>query len=75
VFQARFRAYGYADPVFPQDEYQEIDLADVLSGGQVVDTSDDLFDVGYNLVGDLDHGWKPNHSDEPGHKDWVVIRL
>jgi allantoicase len=48
--QARFRVYGVVTPAFPQDLWEELDLAHVFSGGRVVFTSDQHFGVGSSLI-------------------------
>ena len=78
--QARFRVYGKVAPVFPSDTSQLFDLAHVFAGGLVEFTSDQHFGVGSNLIlpgrgKDMGDGWETKRSRQPGHKDWVVIKL
>ena len=78
--QARFRVYGKVAPVFPNDVSQLFDLAHVFAGGLVEFTSDQHFGVGSNLIlpgrgKDMGDGWETKRSRQPGHKDWVIIKL
>ncbi|KAL1755625.1 galactose-binding domain-like protein [Schizophyllum commune] len=77
---ARFRVYGKVAPVFPNDVSQLFDLAHVFAGGLVEFTSDQHFGVGSNLIlpgrgKDMGDGWETKRSRQPGHKDWVIIKL
>ena len=48
--QARFRVYGFVQPVLPADPSEVFDLAHVFAGGAVPWTSDQHFGVGANLI-------------------------
>ncbi|KAK0241789.1 galactose-binding domain-like protein [Armillaria nabsnona] len=77
---ARFRVYGHVVPVIPQDATHVFDLAHVFAGGSVVETSDQHFGVGSNLVlpgrgKDMGDGWETKRSRQKGHKDWAIIKL
>lgn len=77
---ARFRLYGSVVPDFSQSKDVEIDLASVLNGGQAVARSDQHFGSADNLLlpgkgENMGSGWETKRSREPGHVDWVVIRL
>ncbi|QRV94187.1 allantoicase [Ceratobasidium sp. AG-Ba] len=77
---ARFRVYGLVAPIFPANVYAPVDLASVFSGARVVYTSDQHFGIGPNLLlpgrgKDMGDGWETRRSRQPGHKDWVIIRL
>ncbi|KAL5631484.1 hypothetical protein ACGC1H_007116 [Rhizoctonia solani] len=77
---ARFRVYGLVAPIFPADAFAPLDLASVFSGARVVFTSDQHFGIGPNLLlpgrgKDMGDGWETRRSRQPGHKDWVIIRL
>jgi allantoicase len=48
--QARFRVYGFVQPVIPADPSEVFDLAHVFAGGAVPSTSDQHFGVGANLI-------------------------
>ncbi|KAI5797633.1 galactose-binding domain-like protein [Geopyxis carbonaria] len=77
---ARWRAYGRPVPVWPSDADAIVDLAHVANGGVAVACSDEHFGgMRYlNLPGrgkDMGDGWETRRSREPGHTDWVVLRL
>lgn len=77
---ARFRLYGDVIPIHPQDKSTVLDLASVLNGGVAIDRSDQHFGSADNLLlpgrgHDMSDGWETSRSREPGHVDWVVIRL
>ncbi|TFY80894.1 hypothetical protein EWM64_g3118 [Hericium alpestre] len=76
---ARFRVYGHVVPVHPASN-EIFDVAHVFAGGRVVFTSDQHFGVGSNLIlpgrgKDMGDGWETKRSRQPGHKDWVIIKL
>ena len=77
---ARFRLYGTVVPVHPADLSTVLDLASVKNGGVAVRYSDQHFGSADNLLlpgrgHDMSDGWETKRSREPGHVDWVVIRL
>jgi len=78
---ARFRLFGTAVPVFPSDPDAIIDLAHVSSGGLAISYSDQNFGTkAANLLlpgrgKDAGNGWETKRSREPGHVDWVVVKL
>jgi allantoicase len=77
---ARFRLYGKPIAVFPADLNEEIDLAHVSSGGIAVAFSDQHFGAVDNLLipgrgKDMGDGWETKRSREPGHVDWVTVKL
>jgi len=77
---ARFRLFGTAVPVFPPDKEAIIDLAHVSSGGLAIACSDQHFGTKDNLLlpgrgKDMGDGWETKRSREPGHVDWVVVKL
>lgn len=77
---ARFRLYGNAVPVFPSDPEAIIDLAHVSSGGLAVSCSDQHYSTKDNLLlpgrgGDMGDGWETKRSRQPGHQDWVIVKL
>ncbi|KAF8445417.1 galactose-binding domain-like protein [Terfezia claveryi] len=77
---ARFRAYGTVVPVFPEDLDAIVDLAHVVSGGLVTSYSDAHYGHASNLLlpgrgKDMGDGWETKRSREPGHVDWVIVRL
>jgi allantoicase len=78
---ARLRVLGEALPdwrhVFAAGK--EIDLASVVHGAHVVDTSDRFFGEPANMLmpypaANMGDGWETKRRRGPGH-DWVVIRL
>ena len=77
---ARFRAFGVAVPVFPEDPDSIIDLASVANGGLVTSYSDSHYGKASNLLlpgrgTDMGDGWETKRSRTPAHVDWVVVRL
>lgn len=77
---ARFRVYGTPTPVFPADLNEILDLAHVSSGGVAVSYSDQHFGHVDNLLIpgrgiDMGDGWETKRSREPGHVDWVIVKL
>jgi len=78
--QARFRVYGHVTPIIPVSADDLFDLAYVFAGGRVEFVSDQHFGVGSNLIlpgrgKDMGDGWETKRSRQPGHKDWVIIKL
>lgn len=77
---ARFRLFGHAVPVFPEDKDVVFDLAAAQNGGVAVSCSDQHFGTKDNLVlpgrgKDMGDGWETKRSREKGHVDWAIIRL
>jgi len=77
---ARFRLFGHAVPVFPEDKDAVLDLAAAQNGGVAIACSDEHFGVISNLIlpgrgKDMGDGWETSRSREKGHVDWAVIRL
>ncbi|CAI4218215.1 unnamed protein product [Parascedosporium putredinis] len=77
---ARFRVYGDAVPVFPEDPAAVIDLAAAQNGAVAVSCSDQHFSKKDNLLlpgrgKDMGDGWETARSRTKGHTDWVVVRL
>ena len=77
---ARFRLYGAAVPVWPEDESEEVELSSALMGGRVVGFSDEHFGKAGNVLMpgrgvDMGDGWETKRSRESGHSDWVVVKL
>ncbi|KAF2770400.1 hypothetical protein EJ03DRAFT_310696 [Teratosphaeria nubilosa] len=76
---ARFRLYGHAVPVFPQDINAVFDLAATVNGGVAVKCSDQHFGTKDNLLlpgrgVDMGDGWETKRS-RGEHIDWSIIRL
>ncbi|CAN8103698.1 unnamed protein product [Discula destructiva] len=77
---ARFRLFGHAVPVFPDDPAAVLDLAAAQNGGVAVACSDQHFGTKDNLLlpgrgKDMGDGWETKRSRERGHVDWAVVRL
>lgn len=79
---ARFRLYGRpATPTVSDNEpTNSIDLAAAVNGGRCVSCSDEHFSKTSNLLLpgrgiDMSDGWETRRSREPGHTDWVIVRL
>jgi allantoicase len=77
---ARFRLFGHAVPVFPEDKDAIFDLAAAQNGGVAVSCSDQHFGTKDNLIlpgrgKDMGDGWETARSRGKGHFDWTIIRL
>lgn len=77
---ARFRLYGQVIPVTDQSSSSVTDFASVQNGGVAIKFSDQHFGTADNLLlpgrgHDMSDGWETKRSREPGHTDWVIIRL
>lgn len=77
---ARFRLFGHAVPVFPDDIDAIFDLAAAQNGGVAVSCSDQHFGTKDNLIlpgrgKDMGDGWETARSRSKGHVDWAIIRL
>ncbi|KAK0634805.1 hypothetical protein B0T17DRAFT_586507 [Bombardia bombarda] len=77
---ARFRLFGHAVPVFPDDKDVIFDLAAAQNGGVAVSCSDQHFGTKDNLIlpgrgKDMGDGWETARSRSKGHVDWTIIRL
>ncbi|KAI8964963.1 hypothetical protein F5Y11DRAFT_355246 [Daldinia sp. FL1419] len=77
---ARFRLFGHAVPVFPNDVDAIFDLAAAQNGGVAVSCSDQHFGTKDNLIlpgrgKDMGDGWETARSRTKGHVDWAIIRL
>jgi len=77
---ARFRLFGHAVPVFPDDKDAVFDLAAAQNGGVAVSCSDQHFGTKDNLLlpgrgKDMGDGWETARSRIKGHSDWAMIRL
>ncbi|KAK3344051.1 hypothetical protein B0T25DRAFT_593473 [Lasiosphaeria hispida] len=77
---ARFRLFGHAVPVFPDDKDAIFDLAAAQNGGVAVSCSDQHFGTKDNLIlpgrgKDMGDGWETSRSRTKGHVDWTIVRL
>ncbi|KAI8624052.1 hypothetical protein F5Y19DRAFT_468113 [Xylariaceae sp. FL1651] len=77
---ARFRLFGHAVPVFPEDEEAIFDLAAAQNGAVAISCSDQHFGTKDNLIlpgrgKDMGDGWETARSRTKGHIDWAIIRL
>ncbi|KAK4240245.1 hypothetical protein C8A03DRAFT_42199 [Achaetomium macrosporum] len=77
---ARFRLFGHAVPVFPEDKEAIFDLAAAQNGGVAVSCSNQHFGTKDNLIlpgrgKDMGDGWETARSRTKGHFDWAIIRL
>lgn len=77
---ARFRLFGHAVPVFPDDKDAIFDLAAAQNGGVAVSCSDQHFGTKDNLLlpgrgKDMGDGWETSRSRGKEHVDWTIIRL
>ncbi|KAB5585820.1 Allantoicase [Coniochaeta sp. 2T2.1] len=77
---ARFRLFGHAVPVFPEDKDAVFDLAAAINGGVAVSCSDQHFGTKDNLVlpgrgKNMGDGWETARSRKKDHVDWAIIRL
>jgi allantoicase len=76
---ARFRLYGVALPVFPQDINQQFDLAATVNGGVAISCSDQHFGTKDNLLlpgrgVDMGDGWETKRT-RGEHIDWTIVKL
>ncbi|KAH7320141.1 hypothetical protein B0I35DRAFT_451045 [Stachybotrys elegans] len=77
---ARFRLFGHAVPVFPEDKEAIFDLAAAQNGGVAISCSDQHFGTKDNLLlpgrgKDMGDGWETARSRTKGHVDWTIIKL
>jgi len=77
---ARFRVWGEPVPVFPASKDEVIDMAAISNGGTTIAVSDQHFSSADNLLLpgrgiDMSDGWETSRSREPGHVDWVIVKL
>ncbi|CZR68263.1 probable Allantoicase [Phialocephala subalpina] len=78
---ARFRLYGKAVPIFPEDVEAVFDLAAMQNGGMAVSWSDQEFGtLTSNLLlpgrgPDMADGWETSRSRTEDHVDWAVVKL
>lgn len=75
----RFRLYGEALPVFPNNTDEVFDLAATVNGGVATRCSDQHFGTKDNLLlpgrgVDMGDGWETKRT-RGVHIDWVIVRL
>ncbi|KAF2436068.1 Allantoicase [Tothia fuscella] len=76
---ARFRLYGVAVPVFPEDINEAFDLAATVNGGVAISCSDQHFGTRHNLLlpgrgVDMGDGWETKRT-RGEHVDWTIVKL
>lgn len=76
---ARFRLYGRAVPVFPQDISAVFELSATVNGGIATSCSDQHFGTKDNLLlpgrgKDMGDGWETKRT-RGEHVDWTIVRL
>ncbi|KAL6710568.1 Allantoicase [Coniothyrium glycines] len=76
---ARFRLYGRAVPVFPQDTSAVFELSATVMGGIATSCSDQHFGTKDNLLlpgrgKDMGDGWETKRT-RGEHVDWTIVRL
>ncbi|KAJ4308471.1 Allantoicase [Neodidymelliopsis sp. IMI 364377] len=76
---ARFRLYGNAVPVFPQDTAAVFELSATVMGGVATACSDQHFGTKDNLLlpgrgHDMGDGWETKRT-RGEHVDWTIVRL
>jgi allantoicase len=76
---ARFRLYGNAVPVFPQDTSAVFELSATVMGGVATACSDQHFGTKDNLLlpgrgHDMGDGWETKRT-RGEHVDWTIVRL
>lgn len=77
---ARFRLFGHAIPILPQNIETVFDLAATVNGGVAVACSDQHFGTKDNLLlpgrgEDMGDGWETKRSRGRDHVDWVIVKL
>lgn len=76
---ARFRLYGVAVPVFPQDTSAVFELSATVMGGVATSCSDQHFGTKDNLLlpgrgKNMGDGWETKRT-RGEHVDWAIVRL
>lgn len=77
---ARFRLFGHAEAVFPEDISTVFDLAAAVNGGVAISCSDQHFGTKDNLLlpgrgKDMGDGWETARSRGKDHVDWTIVKL
>jgi allantoicase len=76
---SRFRLYGNAVPVFPENVDEVFELSATVMGGVAISCSDQHFGTKDNLLlpgrgKDMGDGWETKRTRGP-HVDWTIVRL
>jgi allantoicase len=76
---ARLRVNGEVVPAAAQIARPEIDLASVVNGAAILQSSDEFFGVPLNLLmpgpgKNMGDGWETRRRRGPGH-DWTLVKL
>ena len=77
---SRFRLYGQAVPVWPEDSEEVVEMSAAVMGGVAVKCSDQHYGGKENLLlpgrgVDMGDGWETKRSRGSDHVDWVIVRL
>ena len=76
---ARLRIHGEVVPDLSRLKRPEIDLANIVNGGRILESSDEFFGVPMNLLlpgrgRNMADGWETRRRRGPGH-DWTIVQL
>lgn len=76
---ARLRVYGEVVPDRRRMGRSEIDLANIVNGARILQSSDEFFGVPLNLLmpgrgKNMGDGWETRRRRGPGH-DWTIVKL
>jgi allantoicase len=77
---ARFRLYGLALPVWPDEKNAVVEVSAAVNGGLALAASDQHYGTAANLLlpgrgKDMGDGWETKRSRAPGHVDWAIIKF
>jgi allantoicase len=76
---ARLRVHGEVVPDKARTARPEIDLASIVNGARIIESSDEFFGVPLNLLmpglgKNMADGWETRRRRSPGH-DWTVVKF
>ena len=76
---ARLRVHGEVVPDRTRIARPEIDLASIVNGARIIQSSDEFFGVPLNLLmpglgKNMGDGWETRRRRGPGH-DWTIVKL
>jgi allantoicase len=76
---ARLRVHGEVVPDRTKIARPEIDLASIVNGARIIQSSDEFFGVPLNLLmpglgKNMGDGWETRRRRGPGH-DWTIVKL